>query len=301
MNDIELEHVTKDYGSGRGIFDVSFALGKGEMLGYVGTNGSGKTTTIRHIMGFSKPDNGTILVRGLDAYRQAPQAKKLIGYVPGEIAFPDLASGQAVVQSQAELLGLKDMSFANELIRRLQLDITANPRRMSKGMKQKLAVVIALMNDPAILILDEPTTGLDPLMRMVFTDIISEQKKAGKTIMMSSQLFEELQQQADKVALIVDGRLVDVVELEPIRQRKEKDYKLSFKTPADYQRFEQAGYVIIRRQPEYSQLTVRIQDGQTSQLLKELTGYQLAYMTEIKYDLEKVFKDRLKTTKECEK
>ena len=113
MSLIEINHLTKDYKDGKGIFDVSFNIEKGEMFGYVGTNGAGKTTTIRHLLGFIKPDSGTVRIDGMDPWKKSDQLMKRIGYIPGEIAFPDLNSGSDVIKSQAEFLGVKDLSYAN--------------------------------------------------------------------------------------------------------------------------------------------------------------------------------------------
>ena len=170
-NVIEIKKLTKDYGSGRGIFDIDLDIARGEMVGFAGTNGSGKTTTIRHIMGFIQPTKGAACVNGLEAWQHSSEYVREIGYVPGEIAFPDLSTGTIFLKSQADFLNLKDLSYAQELIEHLQLDPGALLRRMSKGMKQKTAIVAALMADPAIIILDEPTTGLDPLMRDAFLEI----------------------------------------------------------------------------------------------------------------------------------
>lgn len=186
MSVIECRKLTKDFGDGRGIFDLDLRIEEGEMVGFVGTNGSGKTTTIRNMLGFLKPSGGYVGIRGLSSWEHASEIAKNIGYVPGEIAFPDLKTGIDFLRCQADFLGLRDMSYANELIERLQLDPRANLKRMSKGMKQKTALVAALMNHAPILLLDEPTTGLDPLMRMAFLDIIREEHQNGKTIFMSS-------------------------------------------------------------------------------------------------------------------
>ena len=184
-NVIEIKKLTKDYGSGRGIFDIDLDIARGEMVGFAGTNGSGKTTTIRHIMGFIQPTKGAACVNGLEAWQHSSEYVREIGYVPGEIAFPDLSTGTIFLKSQADFLNLKDLSYAQELIEHLQLDPGALLRRMSKGMKQKTAIVAALMADPAIIILDEPTTGLDPLMRDAFLEIIRAEHEKGKTIFMS--------------------------------------------------------------------------------------------------------------------
>ena len=134
---ISIEHLSKDYGNNRGVFDESLAIHEGEMMGFVGTNGSGKTTTIRCLMGFIKPTAGAVFVNGLESYANAPIITKQIGYVPGEIAFPDLATGNGFLRSQAEFLHLKDMSYANELIKRLQLDPRAGLKHMARESAHK--------------------------------------------------------------------------------------------------------------------------------------------------------------------
>ena len=137
----------------------------------------------------------------MDCWKDSAEIKKAVGYIPGEIAFPDAPTGMEFLKRQAELLGLNDMSYAETIIKKLQLDPTANLKRMSKGMKQKTAIVAAFMADPEILILDEPTTGLDPLMRAEFIDILKKRKKKGKTIFMSSHMFEEFEDTATKLRL----------------------------------------------------------------------------------------------------
>lgn len=290
MNVIETKKLTKDYGDGRGIFDLDLVTEKGEMVGYVGTNGSGKTTTIRHIMGFLKPTSGKVYVNGLSSWEHSSEIVKKIGYVPGEIAFPDLKTGIEFLKCQADFLGLKDLSYANRLIERLQLDPSANLKRMSKGMKQKTALVAALMNDAEIIILDEPTTGLDPLMRATFLDIIKEEHKKGKTIFMSSHSFDELEKTCDKVAFISDGRIIDTCDMEKIKRRVTKDFKIEFYTASDYERFLKENYEKIRLQEEYHQVTIRLLSQETAGLLKVLNLYKVKFISEIPYTLETHFK-----------
>lgn len=290
MNTIELQKLTKDYGDGHGIFELEFGIGQGEMVGYVGTNGSGKTTTIRHIMGFLKPTSGEAFVNGLSSWEHSSEIVKQIGYVPGEIAFPDLKTGIDFLRCQADFLGLRDMSYANELIERLQLDPRASLKRMSKGMKQKTALVAALMNDAPIIILDEPTTGLDPLMRATFLDIIKEEHNKGKTIFMSSHSFDELEKTCDKVALINDGRIVDLCDMNEIRNRPIKDFKIEFHTKADYERFLGESFEKIRLQEKYDQVTIRISSDETVELLKVLKNYNVKFISELPYTLEMHFK-----------
>lgn len=290
MEDIVVvQNLTKDYGDGKGVFDLNFTIKKGEVLGFVGANGAGKTTTIRHIMGFLKPDTGNITIHGLDAYIDSEKTKKYIGYVPGEIAFPDLKTGTEFLKSQAEFLGLKDMSFANYLTQKLQLDTTANLKRMSKGMKQKTALVSAFMNDPEILILDEPTTGLDPLMRLAFLDILEKEKVKGKTILISSHLYEELEKVCDRVALIDKGRIINITDMNDVKNRPQTDFKIEFNSSKDFESFRKLDYKIIRIQEKFNQVTISVEKENIQKLLKDLTAYDVKFIAEVKYTLEKHF------------
>ena len=293
MSLIELHDLTKDYGEKKGIFNLNLNIEKGEMVGFVGTNGSGKTTTIRNILGFIKPTSGSVSVNGLSSWEHSAEIAKMIGYVPGEIAFPDLRTGTEFLKSQAEFLHLKDMSYANELIERLQLDPSANLRRMSKGMKQKTALVAALMNDAPIIILDEPTTGLDPLMRQTFLDIIKKEHKKGKTIFMSSHSFEEIESTCDKVVLINNGHIIDVCSMNEIRNRPQVEFKIEFYKEEDYQNFQNEGFEIIRRQEQYNQVTIRINKNDTTKLLKTLKKYIVKFISELPYTLEMHFRNLL--------
>ena len=301
MSVIQLDDLTKDYGNGQGVFDLNLDIAGGEMMGYVGTNGSGKTTTIRNILGFLKPTKGKSYVNGLSSWEHASEIASFVGYVPGEIAFPDLKTGIDFLKCQAEFLDLRDMSYANELIERLQLDPRANLKRMSKGMKQKTALVAALMNDAPVILLDEPTTGLDPLMRATFLDIIKEEHKKGKTIFMSSHSFDELESTCDRVALINDGHIIDVCKMDDIHNREYKEFKIEFNTAEDYQRFIRGKYEITRLQEQYSQATIKIRSTETGGLLHALRNYNVKFISELPYSLERHFKTVLRNKKENEK
>ena len=290
---IEVSNLTKDYGQNRGVFDLNFYVKRGETFGFVGTNGSGKTTTIRHIMGFIKPQKGEVKVLGMDAWKDSYDIKKYVAYIPGEIAFPDLLTGMSFLKTQAEFLNLKNMEYANSLIKRLQLDPSANLKRMSKGMKQKTAIVAALMADKEILILDEPTTGLDPLMRETFLELIKEEKKKGKTILMSSQMFDELEETCDRVALIFNGKIIDIADVSTLRNSTTKSYKIEFLNKTDYSKFKRTKFNIVRDQEKYFQVTVQIEDKDINKLFKVLKNYKLKFISEVKNNLEKHFKDIL--------
>ena len=290
---IKVQNLTRDYGNGRGVFDVSFEVGRGEVFGFVGTNGSGKTTIIRHIMGFLKAQKGSVTILNLDAWNDSRDIKKYVEYIPGEIAFPDLKDGTTFLKNQAELIGINDMSYADNLIKRLQLDPSANLKRMSKGMKQKTAIVAGLMGNKEILILDEPTNGLDPLMRETFLDIILDEKRRGKTIIMSSQIFDELELTCDKVALILDGHIVDIADINKIKNSQYKTLKIEYINREDYINFKKLKYSIVRDQPQYNQVTVKVADKDIGKLFEIVKKYPLKFINETKQTLEKYFLEKL--------
>lgn len=291
---ISVKNLTKDYGNGRGIFDVSFDIPRGSTFGYCGTNGSGKTTTIRHIMGFLKPEQGTVTVNGLDAWKDSEEIKKFIGYVPGEIAFPDVDTGSMFLNIQAEMLGITDMSKAEQVINMLQLDPTANLRRMSKGMKQKTALVAAFMRQPDILIFDEPTTGLDPLMRKAFVDLIKEEKAKGTTIFMSNHMFDELEDTCDYVAFIKDGRIIDIVDMKEIHNRPFREYEITFFDKDDYESADTSQVELLEKNDKKLKLVVRVDLVKTDGMIRELRKHNIKSIVERQYTLEKYFMEHVK-------
>lgn len=288
---IEIKDLTKDYGNERGIFDINLNINKGEMIGFVGTNGSGKTTTIRSILGFIKPTKGEVYVNGMESWKNQDKIAKLVGYVPGEIAFPDLKTGVNFLKSQAEYKGITDLSYADSLIKELQLDPKANLKRMSKGMKQKTALVAALMADSPIIILDEPTTGLDPLMRDAFLNIIKREHQKGKTIFMSSHMFNEMEDTCDKVALISNGHIIDIADMKTIKNRNEVDFKIEFNDAESFNKFMKMNFKIIRIQQNYNQCTIEINKENINDLFLKLDGLNVKFISEVKYTLEKHFKE----------
>ena len=300
-NLIEIKDLTKDYGNDRGLFNINFSVNKGEMIGFVGTNGSGKTTTIRSILGFIEPTKGHVYVNGLESWTHQSEIAKMVGYVPGEIAFPDLKTGVNFIKSQAEYKNIKDLSYADELIKELQLDPRANLKRMSKGMKQKTALVAALMADAPIIILDEPTTGLDPLMRDAFLEIIRREHEKGKTIFMSSHQFNEMEETCDRVALISDGHIIDVADMNQIRNRDVVDFKIEFNNLDSFNKFKELNFKIIRTQEKYHQYTIQVKKDDINDLFKSLKGLNVKFISEVKYTLEKHFNEIMKERNNNEK
>lgn len=291
---IEVEGLTKDYGKGRGIFNVSFKVPYGCTFGYCGTNGAGKTTTLRHIMGFLKPNSGKVTVKGYDAWENAERIKSFIGYLPGEIAFPSVKDGSEFLKIQAEMLGLKDMSKAERIINALQLDPTANLKRMSKGMKQKTALVAAFMHSPEIILLDEPTTGLDPLMRDAFIRIIKEEKKRGATIVMSNHMFDELEETCDYVAFIKDGHLMDIVEMNLIHNHPIKEYELVLKDEKSFNKVRSLTCVNVLKENHVNHsLYISIKKKDTKTFLNALSQVNVKLLKEVLYNLERFFMDNI--------
>lgn len=230
MSVIEISHITKDYGQRRGIFDISFSVKQGEVLGFLGPNGAGKTTTIRQLMGFIKPDTGNLTILDMDCFKEADKIQKSLGYLPGEIAFIDSMNGLEFIRFVAKMKKMKDMGRAQELMDMFELNAAGKLKKMSKGMKQKIGIVCAFMDERAdIFILDEPTSGLDPLMQNRFVELILEEKKQGKTILMSSHMFEEIERTCDRAAIIREGRLVAVEEMEKLKEGRHKIMELTFR------------------------------------------------------------------------
>ena len=195
MHVIEVNDLTKDYGFGRGVFNVNLHVDEGEVFGFLGPNGAGKSTTIRHLMGFSKPDSGSTKIFGMETFDKYYEILANVGYIPGEIALPAGLTGKAFIKMMQDLQHCHNQKQLNRMLDLFELDQTAlagETKRMSLGVKRKLAVVTAFMSDPDVLILDEPTSGLDPVMQENFIEFIHEEKKRGKTILLSSHIFSEI-------------------------------------------------------------------------------------------------------------
>lgn len=288
MSDIIAVHsMTKDYGKGRGIFNFDFSVKQGEIFGLVGTNGSGKTTTLRHLMGFLKPDSGSCEIAGLNCWKNPKEIMKKVGYVPGEIDFPDVGTGTSFLKLQSQFLGIKDMGYTNRLVNMFKLDTDASLKRMSKGMKQKTALVAAFMAKPDILLLDEPSTGLDPLMRDTLIDLILEQRNRGATVFMSSHIFKELEDTCDRVAFIRNGKMIDTVSRNMYDPSMPKQYRIGFAENAEYQKFIQTGgFSIVRQNDKYKHLILTAENPDINKLFSELKRYNIRYIRYIPYTLE---------------
>ncbi|NLY63294.1 MAG: ABC transporter ATP-binding protein [Erysipelothrix sp.] len=227
MKILEVDNLTRDYGSKQGIFNISFEIRKGEIVGFLGANGAGKTTTIRHLMGFLKTNNN-VSIFGLDSFNDAAKIQEQIGYLAGEPVFLDNLTGIEFIDLIFRMKKLNNEDYKNELIKYWELNSNTKISKMSKGMKQKVALVIAFMGDAPFIILDEPTSGLDPLMQRKFVHLINKAKQEGKTILISSHMFKEIEHTCDRILMIKDGKLVANENLNELRNNLGKYYELSY-------------------------------------------------------------------------
>ncbi|HFF2554314.1 TPA: ABC transporter ATP-binding protein [Listeria monocytogenes] len=299
---IEVTNLTKDYGHNRGIFDVSINVEKGEVFGFLGPNGAGKTTTIRHIMGFSKAQIGEIKISGKDSWKQSSVLKNELGYLPGELEFPPSMTGNQFISYMAELRGITDFTKTDELLVKFDLDPSGDLKRMSLGMKRKLAIVTAFMHDPEILILDEPTSGLDPLMQERFIEFILEEKERGKTILLSSHIFSEVDATCDRIAIIKDGVVVSTIVADSLKHSEEKVFKVEFKDSNQYNKFiNYSSLKIIQKRPNQNQIKISVSDNNNNKFFSDLSQFDTNFISEIKFTLEDYFMnfyDRKKSVEE---
>lgn len=286
MSVIEVRRLTKDYGGGKGIFDVDLKVEQGEIFGFLGPNGAGKTTTIRNLLGFIKPDDGQVKINGMDCFSEAARIHQRLGYLAGELAFFDDLSGKQMIQFVAELKDVCGQNRIDELMERFDLNPQGRIKKMSKGMKQKIGIVCAFMNDPDIIILDEPTSGLDPLMQNEFVELLLEEKKKGKTIFMSSHIFEEVERTCDRTAIIKAGKIVTIEDMVSLKAKKQKSFVITFDSEAEAKRFAAEPYEIARR--EGNTATVLLTGG-VDGLLKTLAGYEVRDLDVKASSLEEIF------------
>jgi ABC-2 type transport system ATP-binding protein len=290
MSLIEVNHLTKDYGHGRGVFDVSLRVEKGEVFGFLGPNGAGKTTTLRHLMGFSNPQSGSLSINGLPCGKQTSKILESVGYLPGEIALPEGLTGLEFIQMMQGLRRSRDKKRLKHLLDIFQLDPSGKTKRMSLGNKRKLAIVAAFMADPDILILDEPTSGLDPVMQTAFIDFMKEEKKRGKTVLLSSHIFGEVDAVCDTIAIIKEGKIVSTVKADDIRHNKNKMFHIVFGNAKDVGLFAgEPNISVSYSAPEKHIAEVGIHDGEINNLIKALSKYHVESFREIKFTLEGYF------------
>jgi ABC-2 type transport system ATP-binding protein len=228
---IHTEQLTKTYGIHRGITEVDLDVEAGEIFGFLGPNGAGKTTTMRVLLDLIRPTAGRAEVFGIETTKDPVAIHRRVGYLPGEFDLYDRLTGADTITYFANLRGGVDGSYVAELVERLDLDPSRRYKEYSKGNKQKVGLVVALQHKPDLLILDEPTAGLDPLIQQTFFEIMREAKAEGRSIFLSSHIIDEVDRTCDRVAIIREGRLVQVDRIETIRQLAFHHVELTFAQP----------------------------------------------------------------------
>jgi ABC-2 type transport system ATP-binding protein len=225
---IRTSKLTKDYGAGRGLFDLDLQVSAQEVFGVLGPNGAGKTTTIRLLMGMIRPTSGGAYIFGLDCVRDSVEVKKKVGYLPGDVPQFGSLSGDEIVTYLGGMRGGVDRGRVRDIAQRFELDLSRRFREYSSGNKQKLAIVLAFMHRPDLLILDEPTAGLDPLNQQEFYALLRETRDDGATVFLSSHILSEVEHVSDRVGIIRDGRLVRVAQLEELRHIRVHHVEIEF-------------------------------------------------------------------------
>ena len=228
---IHTERLTKWYGPHRGITEVDLDVNEGEIFGFLGPNGAGKTTTMRVLLDLIRPTSGHAEVFGIETTADPVAIHRRLGYLPGEFDLYDRLSGADTIAYFANLRGGVDAGYVAELIERLELDPSRRFKEYSKGNKQKVGLIVALQHRPDLLILDEPTSGLDPLVQRTFFEIMREARAEGRTVFLSSHIIGEVDRTCDRVAIIREGRLVQVDTIEAIRRLAFHQVELNFGAP----------------------------------------------------------------------
>lgn len=215
---IEVESLSKSFGHNEVLHSIDFSIETGSVYGVIGPNGAGKTTIMRCLLDIIRPSRGTIRVLGKDPRTGGPGLRRQIGYLPGELFLEARISGRQLLSRYAAISGPVRPGRIEELAGRLNLDLDRHTRKLSKGNKQKLGLLQAFMHDPELLVLDEPTGGLDPLIQQEFLAMVKEAKDTGQTVFLSSHVLSEIQQAADQVAILRDGKIVTVATVESLRK-----------------------------------------------------------------------------------
>ena len=284
---IRLAGVTKSYGKARGVIDLDLEVRSGEVFGYLGPNGAGKTTTIRMLIDLIRPQRGEVIVLG--GSPADPAVRRRIGYLPGEVALYGHMVARDFLSYIGALRGAGGAARASDVAERLDLDVTRRIGELSKGNRQKLGWVQALMHRPELLILDEPTFGLDPLVQQEIYRLIGEAQAEGVTVFFSSHILSEVERVADRVGIIRAGRLVETEELETLRQKAVRTFEVVFEKVPDRALFENlpaVRSVSVHGRVLHCQVT-----GSIDELLKTIARYPVHNLVSHGADLEALFLD----------
>ncbi len=280
------EGLTKFYGKQRGIIDLSVDVKQGEVFGFLGPNGAGKTTTIRTLLDFIRPTEGKATVFGMDTHTHAPDIHKRIGYVPGELALSDNMTGLQFLHYIANLRGVQ-WKEVDALAQRLSADLVRPTKGLSHGNKRKLMLILAFMQKPDLVILDEPSSGLDPLMQHEFYHLVNEVKAEGRTVFLSSHVLPEVERVCDRVAIIREGQLIAVENISTLKERALRRLEIHFGAPLPPDAFAQvAGVRDVAVENSTLRCTV---SGSLDALIKSAARFEVVNVISQEPSLEEIF------------
>jgi ABC-2 type transport system ATP-binding protein len=284
---IRLEGLTKSYGKHRGVAGLDLEVYPGEVFGYLGPNGAGKTTTIRLLLDLIRPTSGRALVLGIEPRLGGPALRRRIGYLAGDPALYRKMNGRQLLTYLGHLRGLPGLGPAEALAERLELDLSRPIGDLSRGNRQKVAVVQALMHSPQLLVLDEPTSGLDPLMQREFYRLVAEAKAEGRTVFLSSHVLGEVERIADRVGIVREGRLVVVEGLEALKAKALRRLEIHFAAPVPREEF--ASLPGVQDVAVEGSVLTCTAVGSVDRLLKAASRYEVTNLVTHEADLEELF------------
>lgn len=285
MSAVVTTALTRTYGARRGIENVALNVPEGSLFGFLGPNGAGKTTTIRVLLGFLRPSSGRAAIFGKDCWRDTRQIKADIGYVPGDLRLPSWINGRKALSIFSSVRGRDMVRHGSELAEALSLDLSVKVRRMSRGMRQKLGLILAMAHRPRLLILDEPTSGLDPLMQDVVREQLRGLSRAGTTVFFSSHTLSEVDALCDRVAIVRQGRIVADSTLAELRRQAGHEVMIRWRREAEPPVPE--FLAINTREPRVWHATLK---GEVEPLLRWLAGHPVEDLMIGRPDLETLFK-----------
>ncbi|RNC29084.1 MAG: putative ABC transporter ATP-binding protein YxlF [Candidatus Dichloromethanomonas elyunquensis] len=286
MNVVEINHLTKYYGKKRGIIDVNFNVEEKEIFGFIGPNGAGKSTTLRTILGLIYPTGGSAKIFGKDSIQYGPEIKKQIGYLPSEVFYYDKMRVKDLLKYAASFYQKDCRKRIRELAEIMDLDLDKRIDDLSFGNKKKVGIVQGLLHEPKLIILDEPTGGLDPLMQQKFFELLQEENKRGATILLSSHILGEVQRLCDRVAIIKEGKIVELQRISSLQERAYKKIKIQVPEDLDSNYFQIDGVSNVEVKQNIISFMYK---GNVNAIMKKISEIKIVNIWIEEPDLEEIF------------
>jgi ABC-2 type transport system ATP-binding protein len=294
VNAIEIKNLTKVYGKNRGIQDINISVKEGEIYGFIGPNGAGKSTTIKTLLNFIYSTSGEALIFGMDSVKESEKIKEYIGYVPSEVRYYDDVKVKDIIKYAQSFYPKSNKEYVDRICNELELDMNKKMGELSLGNKKKVAIAQSLINNPKLLILDEPTNGLDPLMQKKLFNILIEEKEKGNTVFLSSHNLVEVQNLCDRVCVIKEGKIVDIIEIEKSKTELKLKVTLSSSDITDDIVLNLSDKILDKNGKLYTFIYSKNIDS----LVKELANYKIDELLIEKENLEDAFLNYYENNKE---